>query len=723
MVTAAPSGDGVLTDMSSPPAGPRSFLPEIQALRALAVLVVVAYHFEPRVVPGGFVGVDVFFVISGFVISGHLLREARRTGRISLPSFWAGRVRRILPAALVTVAAVVSATLVFAPVAQWGTIGTQALASVFSVQNWVLAADSVDYLAADNPPTALQHFWSLGVEEQFYLLWPLLFLVALALARTTRGQGRRVSRTRDVVPLLLVFFGVVSAASLAYGIELTASGDASAYFVTPARMWELGVGGVLAVVMAPRARALPWRAAPALTSAMVRSLLALVGLTAICFSVFGYDAETAFPGYAALLPVLGTAAIILAGRTSGPLSLNRLSDHPAIQAVGNLSYSLYLWHWPILTFFVLITAKEPRPVESIGLLGLSLAAACASYRFVETPARTWRPLAENNIRALLVGAAAVLLATVLSLVPSVEQQQVMAAQDGEVQELRSSPPEGFGAGSIAEGAAFASRNHQIIPVPVTAGKDFPDLGSCVASPGAHTSGSCEFGAGTEADFTIALVGDSHATQWWEALEPLARQHNWRIVTYLKNSCAFTGDHRTAQKEGAIDCVDANGERLKELSERQDIDAVLTAGWIGAEFAGGAAAAEKGAADYWGQLEDSGKEVIAIRDTPTPSQDVMARDCVAENRDRLRQCGRDRDDALAGDDWFSAARQREPRVELLDFTDQFCTKKLCPAVVGNVLVYRDQNHISDTYMATIAAEFERQLTAALRQDGLGARAGL
>lgn len=169
--------------MSSQQVTPRKFLPEVQALRALAVLVVVAYHLEPRVLPGGFVGVDVFFVISGFLITGHLVREARREGRISLPGFWAGRVRRILPAAVVAIAAVVVATLAFAPVTQWGTIGQQALASVFSVQNWVLAADSVDYLAAENPPTALQHFWSLGVEEQFYLLWPLLVVAALLLGR------------------------------------------------------------------------------------------------------------------------------------------------------------------------------------------------------------------------------------------------------------------------------------------------------------------------------------------------------------------------------------------------------------------------------------------------------------------------------------------------------------------------------------------------------------
>ncbi|WP_417220066.1 acyltransferase family protein [Arthrobacter sp.] len=710
--------------MSSQQPAPRRFLPEVQALRALAVLVVVAYHLEPRVVPGGFVGVDVFFVISGFLITGHLVREARRAGRISLPGFWAGRVRRILPAALTAIAAVVVGTLVFAPVTQWGTIGQQALASVFSVQNWVLAADSVDYLAAENPPTALQHFWSLGVEEQFYLLWPLLVVLALLLGRATIRGSRRSGGPRGLRPGLLALFGTVTLASLAYSMWLTAAGDPAAYFVTPTRMWELGIGGLLAVVMAGRADGAPARVPRVLASPGMRSLLVLAGLAGIGYAVIRYDGGTPFPGFAAALPVLGTAAVILAGRTSGPLSLNWLSDHLAIQWVGNVSYSLYLWHWPILTFFILIGDKEPRPLESVGLLGISLVAAWLSYRFIETPARTFRPLASSNIRALAVGAAAIVLAAVLALVPTVGQQQVVAAENGQIQQLRNSPPAGFGAASIETGAAFASANHQIVPTPASAHGDYPDLGSCVSSGASHLSHTCEFGAKKgDAKFTIALVGDSHATQWWKALEPMAKKHNWRIVTHLKNSCPFTGAVRTAQKVGFIDCVDANKDRLDDLVADQDIDAVFIAGWTGAPIKGGHEAATQGAVDYWGKVQDSGKQVIVVRDSPNPSQDPLARDCVAKHADDLRQCGKDRDEALSNDDWISAAQARDPRLELLDFTDEFCTQKLCPAVVGNVLVYRDQNHISDTYMATIAPAFEQQLSRALRGSGLAGRAGL
>ncbi|HEX2247646.1 MAG TPA: acyltransferase, partial [Arthrobacter sp.] len=217
----------------------RKFLPEIQALRALAVLMVVAYHLEPRWLPGGFVGVDVFFVISGFLITGHMLREVARTGTVSLRHFWGARIRRILPAALLTVVVVLVVTPLIAPMTQWPQIGIQALASTFYVQNWALAANAVDYLAATESATALQHFWSLAVEEQFYVFWPLLVLLAAYLVRKSNarlragGQLRRASYS--VTRCAGLLFALVTAASLVFGIWYTAGGSPAAYFITPTR--------------------------------------------------------------------------------------------------------------------------------------------------------------------------------------------------------------------------------------------------------------------------------------------------------------------------------------------------------------------------------------------------------------------------------------------------------------------------------------------------------
>lgn len=217
---------GMNTDLKPP----RRFLPEVQSLRALAVALVVAYHLEPRLVPGGFVGVDVFFAISGFLITGHLLREVRTSGRINLPGFWAARVRRILPAAFVVIIAVVIATLLFLPSTLWKTVGTAALASAFSVENWVLAANAVDYLAADQAPTALQHFWSLGVEEQFYLFWPLLVLLAMWVgrrnwaAKKTERVGRRGLSGALPRTALAMVFGAIIIISLTYSMVLVGSG-------------------------------------------------------------------------------------------------------------------------------------------------------------------------------------------------------------------------------------------------------------------------------------------------------------------------------------------------------------------------------------------------------------------------------------------------------------------------------------------------------------------
>ncbi|MFL4473032.1 acyltransferase family protein [Paeniglutamicibacter sp. MACA_103] len=697
---------------------PRRFLPEVQSLRAVAVLLVVAYHLEPRMVPGGFVGVDVFFAISGFLITGHLLREVRKTGRIDLPGFWAARVRRILPAAFAVILAVLAATLAFLPATQWKAVGTAALASAFSVENWVLAADSVDYLAADAEPTALQHFWSLGVEEQFYLFWPLLVLLAVWLVRRRAGARERVGRRETTGGLprtaLLLVFGTVILVSLAYSMVLVNSGNPAAYFITPARVWEMAAGGLLALLLAPPEPGLAARSNRLLAAPGVRTALAWGGFAAIAAAAFGFDGGTPFPGLSAALPVAGTLAVILAGETRGALAPQKLLELPAVQWVGNVSYSLYLWHWPALTFFLFFADREPGPAQSIGLLVLSLLLAWASYRWIETPVRTFAPLAASNWRALGAGAAALVLVAALAVAPGTLAEREIVAQERAVATLLASPPPGFGAASVRAGApAYLEGVRQIVPVPAEAEYDLPDLGECVQKPKSPITVECEKGA-VDGTLTIALVGDSHASHWYQAMEATAKQHGWTVLTYLKNSCPFSATKRTAEKDGGISCHQANKDTLKRILARGDVDAVVSGHWSGATFEKGAA---EGFSDYWGQLEDAGIKVYPILDTPRPGLKSYARDCVVQHPEELRSCGAPESKAFEANDFTLAAAKLEPRVGVLDFNDQFCADGFCPAVIGNVLVYRDKHHISDTYIRTLAPVFGDRLVERLRTDGL------
>ncbi|WP_372699661.1 SGNH hydrolase domain-containing protein [Arthrobacter sp. JSM 101049] len=328
-------------------------------------------------------------------------------------------------------------------------------------------------------------------------------------------------------------------------------------------------------------------------------------------------------------------------------------------------------------------------------------------------------MANSTPRALAAGAVATVLTAAFAVVPTVGQRQVAAAQEKAATSLIAERPAGFGAASIDTGAAFASANRQIVPLPAEAAADKPELGRCVGEPADATTPECEFGP-AGARFTIALVGDSHAVQWWKALEPVAADHGWTIVTYLKNSCAFTAAVRTGQQEGKIDCVGANEATLERLLRRGDIDAVLTAGWTGAAFHDDPAA---GVAAYWTRLEDAGIPVYAIRDTPRPGRDQRARDCVAAHPRQLDRCGQDRAKAFEEDAWIADGQRLEPRVGLLDFSDRFCTADFCPAVVGNVLVYRDAHHISDTYISTLVPVFERRLADVLHADGFDDKAGV
>lgn len=266
--------------------------PEIQALRAAAVLLVVLFHLWPSRIPGGYVGVDIFFVISGFLITGHLLREVDKRGTVQLAHFWARRARRLLPASLLVAAVTAAATIIFVPMTFWRDWLSQVLSSVFYVVNWQLARDSVDYLASDNSASPIQHYWSLSVEEQFYVAWPLLILLCIFIANKVAPKNRRIT---IAVGLLLIV-----CSSLGYSMYATAASPEAAYFVTTTRAWEFGLGGLVSFL-------------PDLRSRVLRALISWLGVIGILLVAFKYTSGTPFPGIAALVPVLSAAFIIWGG--------------------------------------------------------------------------------------------------------------------------------------------------------------------------------------------------------------------------------------------------------------------------------------------------------------------------------------------------------------------------------------------------------------------------
>jgi len=369
--------------------------PEIQALRAIAVCAVVLHHGWPAVAPAGYMGVDVFFVVSGFLITALLLRESARTGRISLKSFYLRRARRILPAAMAVLAVVTVLTYLVVPRVEWRSYFREVVASSLYFENWLLAADSQNPARDDLASTPVQHFWSLSVEEQFYLAWPLLIIAAIAFA---------ARRSRDPRRALLVVLGTATVASFAWNLVLTVQDHNLAYFSTFTRVWEFGVGGILAILVPEVA---PGRE-------RLRAVAGWLGLVLIAVPIFAFRTPEVFPGLVVLVPVAGALAVIWAGMPDARWSPARAAGLAPVQWTGDISYSLYLWHWPIFMFVPFITGVPSPPWLMVLLVVAAFAVAAASKRWIEDPARFGLAGARKPRSALLIGSMATLAALVVA---------------------------------------------------------------------------------------------------------------------------------------------------------------------------------------------------------------------------------------------------------------------------------------------------------------------
>ena len=379
-------------DRSPEHAEPSRFIPHVQGLRAIAVLAVVLYHFWPARFSGGYVGVDIFFVISGFLITAHLMRELTATGTVRLGQFWARRARRLLPASLLVLlfCALVAMSPYLTPISALPNEVREILASTFYVENWYLALNSADYLNHAGDPATVQHYWSLSLEEQFYVMWPLIMLLAAWIAvKWFRGARRRA---------VIAALGVVTAASFVFCVIFTITDPAPAYFVTFGRMWQFGVGAMVALIPALRIR-----------NAVGSFVLGWAGIVVLVLVIFRFDGQTPFPGYMAAIPTLAAAAVIAASNTERWWYPTRLLALRPAQFVGDISYSLYLWHWPLIIIAPSVPFWGLTIYHRVALLLLCFVLAWLTKRFVEDPARGWKVLTSRPSRVTLWSSLAAMI--------------------------------------------------------------------------------------------------------------------------------------------------------------------------------------------------------------------------------------------------------------------------------------------------------------------------
>ncbi|MFE2043480.1 acyltransferase family protein [Streptomyces sp. NPDC059477] len=704
MKTSPCEGHGSLPSISpTPPISPRGIhppphlRPDIQGLRAVAVALVVLSHAAIPPFSGGYVGVDVFFVISGFLITSSLLRELSTTGRISIRTFYARRALRLLPASTLVVVATLAGSWLFLSKARFTEYAGDALSSALYAVNFRYALSGTDYLAEGSPPSPFQHFWSLAVEEQFYLLWPLLLMLSW------RPTGRRRFLAVPLVVLCLVSLGLS---------VLTTSGSPSwAYFGSHTRFWELGAGALLAL-SARRLDRLPAHCAAPAT---------WIGLLCIALSAVLYDGGTPFPGPYALLPVLGTVLVLAGGGSPTPYGARwLLARRPAVW-IGGLSYSWYLWHWPLLIIGPLALDRPADLPLALGLGLLALLPAWATLRLVENPVRFHAGLRGRPGRALVLGGVLSAGAAVLALTssffpppidsgrPGPELRQETATATDPLPRLR----------QLLEDSGTSLPSNLTPPL-----TEVKDAESAVYRDGCHVgyagtqSPSCVYGD-PGSDTVVVLFGDSHAAQWFPALDALARTHHWKLVSLTKASCK-PARVTTVQNGGPYSACDT--WRTRALARIAALDPSLVI--VSSSEAGDPAYPTSDPGQQWtdgfretfAALGESGARVAALLDTPWPKSDAV--DCAATYPLDLGRCASEVSEAIRDPARRDAVREAAESAGALviDPAPWLCTPAGdCPVLAGNALVYRDDSHLSEAFAGAVAPVLGEVITPVLGEE--------
>ena len=646
------------------------FRPDIEGLRGIAILLVVLFHAAVPGLSGGFVGVDVFFVLSGFFITGLLARELSDSGSVDLAAFYAKRALRLLPALLVVLLVTVAAVAwLYAPIDR-APIAANARAVALYSGNIEFARGSVDYFSTGENP--LLHTWSLAVEEQFYLVWPLLFLLVASMYAGRAPAGAddegRLARSR-----LLRWIAIAGALSFAASLWLTSASQPWAFFGMPTRIWEFALGGAVMLMLNDKAEGAP---GPAL-------LLQIVGLAAIAFAVATYDRATPYPGVAAVIPAMATTALIVGGQRAPASWMSRMLATPALQWFGRMSYAWYLWHWPLVG----VGAVLDWEIGVWGRLAWSAAALVLAWltnRFIEQPARDGSSRLSRIPREWM-GLTAVGASVAAALVAH-GAMRVAQSQAGR-------PPQ-----RLLAAARVDRMQHD-----------------CWATTVEEAKGPCEFGD-TRSSTVVILFGDSHAEHWLGALDRVGRERGWKVIAMVKGGCpvADMPDLFHARlKRYYQECTRYREATLQRIIALRPAAVVLSS-WdhympvtgTGLDWQVTPTMWRNGLRRTYARLSAAGIKTVAIRGTPRTWFDVPS--CLSRRAAQLpfaRPCVYDRARALSpvAVAAQNAAARRLPGLPIafVDMNDLICETRWCPVIRNGVVVFTDDNHLTASFSRSVA----------------------
>lgn len=643
----------------------RRFRPDIQGMRAVAVLLVVLYHAGFPWLHGGYIGVDVFFVISGFLIGGHILEELDRSGRVRLVNFYGRRLRRLLPASLFVILATLVLVRLLMPPLGWADVSVDGLFATVAGANLWYAATGTDYLAND-APSVFQHYWSLGVEEQFYLVFPLTVLALFILVRRNRR-------------LLIWSVAGLTVVSFAACLLMTELNQPYSFFLLPTRAWELGAGVLIAAVSGSLAK----------LSGPLAASCQWLGLLIIALSAVVLNHDTVFPGYWAVLPVLGASLFIIGGIRPVNYRPALLTENKLAQFFGRTSYSLYLWHWPVLVVPVLYSGRTLSAAEAAGLVLIAVLLAELTERFIETPARNlpWLKRSDKHTYGAAVGAILVTLVACLSVsaMPSLATDSI-AEEWGD---------ETF-PGSVIPASAVPQN---LIPPLANADASVPSIygNGCHGSISARVpqTEDCVYGD-PEADRSIFLLGDSHAAQWFPALQELSLRRGYALIPMTKSSCpaAAIPVWNDALNRRYTECEEWRRHASEEIAKRkpeivvmgnfQGQKPIYTEGNSNTAFA-------DGVSKLVAALPE-GVRAVVLGDTPM--YDVSPPICLSGSLSAVSECARPVGGAVSPE--WTAALEESALGEGAVFLDPLrwlCPDGSCRPILGNVLMYRDRHHIT------------------------------